>query len=111
MKWSNDRANLACFCPKHLLSDLIAGAVCTTKEMVGRLMDLHTGQAMLLGPNMDPRVAYDIMQRLPHLANRMREHSRRAKAMARHLEGLGIAIVYPGLSSFPQHALVSSLLN
>lgn len=92
-------------------SDLIAGAVCTTKEMVGRLMDLHTGRAMLLGPTMDPRMAYDIMQRLPHLAIRMREHSRRAKAMAIHLEGLGIAIVYPGLSSFPQHALVSSFLN
>jgi methionine-gamma-lyase len=92
-------------------SDLIAGAVCTTKEMVGRLMDLHTGRAMLLGPTMDPRMAYDIMQRLPHLAIRMREHSRRAKAMVIHLEGLGIAIVYPGLSSFPQHALVSSFLN
>ena len=74
-------------------------------------MDLHTGRAMLLGPTMDPRMAYDIMQRLPHLAIRMREHSRRAKAMAIHLEGLGIAIVYPGLSSFPQHALVSSFLN
>ncbi len=92
-------------------SDLIAGAVCTTKEMVGRLMDLHTGRAMLLGPTMDPRMAYDIMQRLPHLAIRMREHSRRALALARHLEGLGIAVIYPGLSSFPQHALVNSLLN
>ncbi len=92
-------------------SDLIAGAVCTTKEIVGQLTDLHTGRAMLLGPTIDPRVAYDIMQRLPHLAIRMREHSRRAMVLARHLEGLGIAVVYPGLSSFPQHALVSSLLN
>ncbi len=92
-------------------SDLIAGAVCTTKEMVGQLTDLHTGRAMLLGPTIDPRVAYDIIQRLPHLAIRMREHSRRAMALARHLEGLGIAVVYPGLSSFPQHALVSSFLN
>jgi methionine-gamma-lyase len=60
---------------------------------------------------MDPRVAYDIIQRLPHLAIRMREHSRRASRIAALLEDLGVAVIYPGLSSHPQHALVSELLN
>ena len=92
-------------------SDLIAGAICASKEFVYRLMDLHTGRVMLFGPTMDPRCAFDIQQRLPHLAIRMREHSRRALAMARRLEELGAPVRYPGLESHPQHRLFKSLLN
>jgi methionine-gamma-lyase len=66
---------------------------------------------MLLGPTMDPRMAYDIIQRLPHLAMRMREHSRRALAVSRRLEALGVAVTYPGLESFAQHDLATALIN
>lgn len=92
-------------------SDLVAGAICTSKAMVHQLMDLHTGRVMLLGPTMDPRMAYDIIQRLPHLAIRMREHSRRALAVSRRLEELGVAVTYPGLESFAQHDLATALIN
>jgi methionine-gamma-lyase len=92
-------------------SDLVAGAICTTKELIHRLMDLHTGRAMLLGPTMDPRMAYDIIQRLPHLAIRMREHSRRAMAVSERLEALGADIVYPGLASFSQHKMATEMIN
>ena len=92
-------------------SDLVAGAICTTKAMVHQLMDLHTGRVMLLGPTMDPRMAYDIIQRLPHLSLRMREHSRRALAVSRRLEELGVPVVYPGLESFAQHSLATDLIN
>jgi methionine-gamma-lyase len=92
-------------------SDLVAGAICTTKQMVYELMDLHTGRAMLLGPTMDPRMAYDIIQRLPHLGLRMREHSRRALAICQRLDELGIPIAYPGLESFPQYDLATELIN
>lgn len=92
-------------------SDLVAGAICADKAMVHRLMDLHTGRVMLLGPTMDPRMAYDIIQRLPHLAIRMREHSRRALAISRRLEELGVPVIYPGLESFPQHDLATELIN
>jgi methionine-gamma-lyase len=92
-------------------SDLIAGAICTTKSMVHELMDLHTGRVMLLGPTMDPRMAYDIIQRLPHLALRMREHSRRALAICQRLEQLGAVVTYPGLESFAQHDLAAALFN
>jgi methionine-gamma-lyase len=92
-------------------SDLIAGAICTTKAMVHELMDLHTGRVMLLGPTMDPRMAYDIVQRLPHLALRMREHSRRALAICQRLEQLGAVVTYPGLESFGQHELATNLFN
>ncbi|MFO7713534.1 aminotransferase class I/II-fold pyridoxal phosphate-dependent enzyme [Desulfosarcina sp.] len=92
-------------------SDLVAGAICTSKAMVHQLMDLHTGRVMLLGPTMDTRMAFDIIQRLPHLAIRMREHSRRAMAICLRLEELGVPVVYPGLPSFPQHDLASELIN
>lgn len=92
-------------------SDVIAGAICADKALIHQLMDLHSGRVMLLGPTMDPRVAYDILQRLPHLAIRMREHSRRAKRIAVRLEELGVKVIYPGLPSHPQHDLITQLLN
>jgi methionine-gamma-lyase len=66
---------------------------------------------MLLGPTLDPRVAFDVIQRLPHLAVRMREHSRRAMVIAGLLEHLGVKVCYPGLASHPQHALLNEMLN
>lgn len=92
-------------------SDLIAGVVCADKEFVDQLTDVHTGRVMLLGPTLDPRVAFDIIQRLPHLAIRMREHSRRALAIATRLEELGAPVSYPGLASHPQHTLMTKLIN
>ncbi len=92
-------------------SDIIAGAICATKDFVFKLMDLHKGRVMLLGPTMDPRAAFDIIQRLPHLGIRMREHSRRAMAIATRLEELGAPVCYPGLPSHPQHDLFTSMMN
>jgi methionine-gamma-lyase len=92
-------------------SDLIAGAICASKAFVHRLMDLHTGRVMLFGPTIDARVAFDIIQRLPHLALRMREHGNRAMAIASRLEAMGAPVTYPGLKSHPQHGLMKSMVN
>jgi methionine-gamma-lyase len=92
-------------------SDLIAGAICASQEFVQNLMDMHTGRAMLLGPTLDPRCAFDIIQRLPHLAVRMREHSRRAMVIASYLLQMGVKVRYPGLSTHPQHAVFNTMLN
>jgi methionine-gamma-lyase len=92
-------------------SDVIAGAICTSEEFAYRLMDLHTGRVMLLGPTMDARVAFDLIQRLPHLPIRMREHSRRAMVIAQHLVELGVPAVYPGLSNHPQHLRLTAMMN
>jgi methionine-gamma-lyase len=92
-------------------SDLLAGAICAKRTFIRQLMDLHTGRAMLLGPTMDPRAAFDIIQRIPHLAVRMREHGRRAMVIAEHLEEWGVAVTYPGLPSFPQHARMRNIVN
>ena len=92
-------------------SDAIAGVICADKAFIHQLMDLHTGRVMLLGPTMDPRVAYDIIQRLPHLALRMREHGARAMIIAARLDEMGVRVSYPGLPRHPQYTLMSRLIN
>ena len=92
-------------------SDHIAGAVCGTTAFIMKLMDLHTGSLMLLGPTMDPQVAFDISLRLPHLGLRMAEHSRRAHAIATRLAGCGLPVTYPGLPAHPDHGLLLRLAN
>jgi methionine-gamma-lyase len=92
-------------------SDHIAGAVCGTTEFIMKLMDLHTGSLMLLGPTMDPQVAFDISLRLPHLGLRMAEHSRRAQAFATRLSELGLPVTYPGLPGHPDHDLLRRLAH
>lgn len=92
-------------------SDMVAGAICASKEFVQQLLDLHTGRVMLFGPTMDPRQAFDLITRLPHLGIRMQEHARRAMAMAKRLDELGVAVCYPGLEAHPQHRLFAELAN
>ncbi len=92
-------------------SDHIAGAVCGSTEFIMKLMDLHTGSLMLLGPTMDPQVAFDISLRLPHLGLRMAEHSRRASALATRLSNLGLTVGYPGLPDHPDAGLLRRLFN
>ena len=92
-------------------SDLIAGAICCSQEFVLKLMDLHTGRVMLLGPTMDPRVAYDIIQKLPHLAIRMKEHGRRAMILAQKLKNMGVIVTYPGLSDHPEYERFADMVN
>ena len=92
-------------------SDFIAGAICGRTEFIMGLMDLHAGSLMLLGPTMDPRVAYDISMRLPHLALRMKEHSRRAGVLAERLAARGLKVLYPGLRDHPDRDLLARIGN
>ncbi|MBW1768966.1 MAG: aminotransferase class I/II-fold pyridoxal phosphate-dependent enzyme, partial [Deltaproteobacteria bacterium] len=92
-------------------SDVIAGVICANRDFIYKLMDLHTGRVMLFGHTMDPRVAYDIIQRLPHLAIRMREHCKRAMVIAERLHKIGAPVTYPGLPSHPQNDLIKSMIN
>lgn len=92
-------------------SDTIAGAICGTTEFIQSLMDLHTGSLMLLGPTMDPRVAFNVAMRLPHLGLRVAEHSTRAMTFAERLDGMGLKVSYPGLPGHPDHELLDGLRN
>lgn len=90
-------------------SDVIAGAVCSSKTFIQSLMDLHTGALMILGPTMDPVTASKISLRLPHLALRVTEHARRAQVMAERLAERGCSVIYPGLPSHPDFGLLTEL--
>jgi methionine-gamma-lyase len=92
-------------------SDIIAGAICGRTEFIMSLMDLHMGSLMLLGPTMDPRTAFNISLRLPHLGLRVTEHSRRALTFATRLQEMGLQVTYPGLPDHPDHDLLKRLAN
>jgi len=90
-------------------SDYIAGAICADADFIQQLMDLHTGMLMILGPTMDPQVAFNINLRIPHLPLRMIEHGRRTQVFADRLQAMGMKVSYPGLPQHPDHALMSEL--
>lgn len=90
-------------------SDYIAGAICADTEFIQQLMDLHTGMLMVLGPTMDPQVAFNINLRIPHLPIRMIEHAKRTQLFAQRLDEMGMTVTYPGLSGHPDHELISEL--
>jgi methionine-gamma-lyase len=92
-------------------SDMIAGVVCGNKEFISSMMDVTSGALMLLGPTMDPRLAFELSTRLPHLGVRVAEHSRRALAMAELCESRGVRVHYPGLKTHPHHNQLASLRN
>ena len=58
------------------------GAVCGSAAFIHSLMGLTEGPLMLLGATLDPRSAAELSLRLPTLACRFAEHSRRALALA-----------------------------
>jgi methionine-gamma-lyase len=92
-------------------SDHIAGAICGPNDFIMELMDLHLGSLMLLGPTMDPKAAFNISMRLPHLGLRIAEHSRRAQTFAERLQEAGLPVDYPGLPEHPDHELFGSMCN
>jgi methionine-gamma-lyase len=92
-------------------SDIIGGIICSDTEFISSLMDLHHGSLMLLGPTMDPRTAFDVSLRLPHLGLRMQAHSQRAMTFASRLNDLGLAVIYPGLPGHPDHEVWSRISN
>ena len=90
-------------------SDIVAGAICADEDFIMELMDLHTGCLMILGPTMDPKIAFELSLRLPHLPLRMTEHSRRALYLSERLQALGLKVGYPGLATHPDHQLLEEL--
>lgn len=92
-------------------ADIIAGAVCGPASLVNSMMDLHQGALMLLGPTMNPKVAFELSERIPHLGLRMKEHCHRALTFATRMNKMGLKVIYPGLDTHPDHAVLKSLAN
>lgn len=100
-------------CTKYIsgASDMIAGAIASSAELIASLLDLNTGVAMLTGPVMDSRIAHELYLRMDHLPLRMAAHSRAADHLSRLMLRERIAPIYPGLENHPQHELFKSLAN
>jgi methionine-gamma-lyase len=60
---------------------------------------------------MDARIAHELYVRLDHLPIRVKAHSEMALHLARGMESKGIPVIYPGLTSHPEYALMTAMLN
>lgn len=92
-------------------SDAIGGVICGDQELVDALRDVNDGATMLLGPTIDNLRAASILKNLKTLAIRVKQHSKNAQYVAEEMEKDGIKVVYPGLTSHPDHKLISELRN
>lgn len=90
-------------------SDLIAGAVAGSRELVAgvaRTMKLY-------GPSIDPQAAWLLDRGLRTLTARMERHNRSALALARWFsDAPGVAqAIHPGLPEHPDHERASAMLD
>jgi methionine-gamma-lyase len=92
-------------------NDCVAGAICGKTDFINALSDVNSGTAMLLGPVLDPLRSSSILKNLNTLHIRIKQHSHNAQFMAQKFQDLGLKIVYPGLSSHPQHERMKSIMN
>jgi cystathionine beta-lyase/cystathionine gamma-synthase len=90
-------------------SDLVAGAVIGSREMIGRIRELM----MRLGGNMDPAAAFLLNRGLKTLELRVRRQSETALKLARFLSKHPkvASVHYPGLPSHPNHRLAKSQMD
>jgi Cys/Met metabolism PLP-dependent enzyme len=89
----------------------VAGAICGTTAFVSSMMDPHSGPLFLLGPVLDAKASSELILRVPHLALRVTEASRRALAYAEALKAEGAKVCYPGLADHPHAATFARLAN
>jgi len=84
-------------------SDIVAGAVAGSRELVGKVREMMVS----LGGSMDPDPAYLLIRGLKTLEIRLRRQCESALAVARFLERHPKVrqVHYPGLASHPDHRL------
>ncbi len=84
-------------------SDLLAGALAGSRELVDRVKS----HLRVLGGILDPHAGYLLLRGLKTLGMRVRRHNDNGLAVARFLEGHSKvdAVFHPMLVSHPQHAL------
>lgn len=81
---------------------VLAGAVCGTREFINdKLLPFQRNT----GPTLAPFSAWVVLKGLETLELRALKQSENALLVARHLEGRGVRVNYPGLPSHPQHEL------
>lgn len=92
-------------------SDCVAGCICASDGFIHSLTDINSGTSMLLGGVLDSMRAASILKNLHSLHLRMRQHSSNAQFLAEQFQILGLTVHYPGLSTHPQHRLLTEIMN
>lgn len=100
-------------CTKYISgnADMIAGAICGSKEFINQLIDVNSGMVMLKGAVLDSRLAHELYLRLEHLSLRMKAHSESALSLCRLLDQHNIKYLYPGSDKHPQHEELKKVLH
>lgn len=90
-------------------SDVTAGAVCGSREMVGPARD----RMKIFGTAQDPHAAWLLERGLKTFAVRMEKHNANGMAVAEWAAGHGeiVHAHYPGLASHPDHERAGRLLG
>ena len=92
-------------------SDTVGGVICSDEEFISDLIDVNSGSAMLLGPVMDSIRSASILKNIRTLHLRMKKHSENAMFLASSFQKDGLKVMYPGLSSHPQHKMMTNCMN
>lgn len=93
-------------------ADILGGAICGTKKVVDDITNFSRGALMMLGPVMNPKEAFDLLQRMAHMGLRMKKHCNRAMKLAHRMKyELDIKVLYPGLTDHPDHLLMQKMRN
>ncbi|MEX2571681.1 MAG: aminotransferase class I/II-fold pyridoxal phosphate-dependent enzyme [Gemmatimonadota bacterium] len=90
-------------------SDVTAGAVCGSRDLVDRARE----RARLFGTALDPHAAWLVERGIKTLALRMERHNANGVTVAAWLEQQPEVehVHYPGLASHPDHQVASRLLD
>ncbi len=92
-------------------SDTVGGVMCGTQDFINSLRSVIDGASMLLGPVMDSIRSASVLKNLRTLHIRIKKHSENAMYLAEKFEKDGIKMIYPGLTSHPQHELYKTMYN
>jgi cystathionine beta-lyase/cystathionine gamma-synthase len=88
-------------------SDIVAGAVCGPRHLIGRIRH----KLNVLGGSLDPHAAFLLKRGMKTLALRVRFQNQSTLRIAQFLEAHPkvARVNYPGLASHPQHARAAAL--
>lgn len=91
-------------------SDVVGGCIVTSNEDVYENLKFHQNA---VGAVPGPFDSWLVMRGLKTLSVRMKEHCRNAEAIAKHLEKHPAIekVIYPGLTSHPQHELARKQMD
>lgn len=90
-------------------SDLIAGVVVSSKDLIARIWETHH----ILGATLGPFDAWLLLRGLRTLEMRVARHNENALRLAQFLEGHPrvARVYYPGLTSHEQHELAAAQMS